>query len=124
MEESDPTYPLCNDKPKTLEYVPAPVRQLLEMGYTWRHNRVLEELVKFIKNYMKSEPTISTQKFVLKMGRIYAGSKQTIELYPVKTFLDQIEITRYLPTYQDGITITQKQYLAKVFNQTLFFCQR
>ena len=45
----------------------APVRQLLEMGDTP------------LKNYMKSEPTISTQKFVSKKGRIYAGSKQTIK---------------------------------------------
>ena len=57
----------------------APVRQPLEMGDTWRHNGVLEELVKFIKIYMKSEPTISTQKFVSERGRIYAGSKQTIK---------------------------------------------
>ena len=57
---------------------------------------------------MKSEPTISAQKFVLEMGRIYAGSKQIIKLYLVKTFLDQVEIERYLLTYQDGITIIQK----------------
>ena len=41
-----------------------------------------------------------------------AVSKQSsIELYPVKTFLDQVVIRRYLPTFQDGITITQKQYV-------------
>ena len=57
----------------------APVRQLLEIGDTPRGITVLEELVKFIKNYMKSEPTISTQKFVSERGRIYAGSKQTIK---------------------------------------------
>ena len=47
--------------------------------YTWRHNRVLEELVEFIKNYMKSEPTISSNKFASEKSRIYAGSKQTIK---------------------------------------------
>ena len=74
---------------------------------------------------MKSEPNISTHKFISEKGAEYtlALSKQSsIELYPVKT-LDQVEIGRYLPTYQDGITITQKQYLAKVCDQTLFFCQ-
>ncbi len=78
-----------------------------------------------LANYMKSEPTISTQKFISEMGRIYARSKQTIKhrLYLVKTSLDQVEIARNLPTYQHGIMITQKQYLAKVCEQTLFYCQ-
>ena len=57
----------------------APVRQLLEMRDTPEGSRVFEELVRFIKSYMKSEPTISTQKFILERGRIYAGSKQTIK---------------------------------------------
>ena len=108
-KENDPTYPLYNDKPQTLEYVLSSCETVLGNGrYTWRHNRVLEELVKFIK---KSESNISTQKFVSERGRIYAGSKQTIK-HPF-----------YLPPYQDGIKITQKQYLAKVCDQTLFFCQ-
>ena len=47
--------------------------------YVWRHNRVLKELVKFIKSYMKSEPTISTQNFVSERSKIYAGSKQSIK---------------------------------------------
>ena len=40
----------------------------------------------------------------------YAGSfckQSNVELYPVKIFLDQVEIGRYLPTYLDGIMITQ-----------------
>ena len=52
-------------------------------------------------------------------------SKQSnIELYRVKNILDQVEIGKYQPTYQDGITITQKQYPAKVCDQTLFFGQK
>ena len=79
-KESVPTCPLCNDKPQILEPVLSSCKTTLGNGReTWRHNRVLEELVKFIKNYMKSEPTISTQKFVSEKGRIYAGSKQTIK---------------------------------------------
>ena len=71
MEESDPTCPLCNDKLKTLEHVLISCKTALGNGsYTWRHNRVLNELVRFIKNYMKSEPTISTQKFVSEKSRI------------------------------------------------------
>ena len=53
-----------------------------------------------------------------------ALSKQSnIELYLVET-LDQVEIGRYLPTYQDGIMITQKQYLAKVYGQILVLLSR
>ena len=122
MGESDPTCPLCKDKQQTLEHLSSCKTALgngRPMGGTWRHN-------KFIKNYMKSESTISTKKFVSEKGRIYVSalSKQSnIELYSVKTFLDQVEIGKYLLTYQDGIMITQKQYLAKVCNQILFFCQ-
>ncbi len=63
MEESDPLCPLCNDKPQTLEHVLNSCKAALGNGrYTWRHNRVLKELVKFMNNYMKSEPTILTLK--------------------------------------------------------------
>ena len=34
-----------------------------------RYNKVLDELVRFIKNYMKSEPTILTWEFVVKEGK-------------------------------------------------------
>ena len=79
-ERKQSTCPLCNDKPQTLEHILSSCKTALRNGReTWRHNRVLEELVKFIKNYMKSEPTISTQKFVSERSRIYAGSKQTIK---------------------------------------------
>ena len=44
----------------------------------------------------------------------------SIKLYPVKTFLDKVKIGRYLPTYQNSITITQKQYLAEICDQTVF----
>ena len=68
---------------------------------------------------MKSEPTISTQKFALEGAEAkytpVLSKKSSIELYPVKNFLDQAEIGRYLPTYRDGITITQIQYLAKCY---------
>ena len=57
------------------------VRQLLEMGDT--PGGPTEELVKFIKNFMKSEPNISTQKFVSKRDRIYVGSKPTIKHWAV-----------------------------------------
>ena len=64
-KEGNPTSPLYNDKPQTLEHVLSSCKSALGNGrYTWRHNRVLDELVRFIKNYMKSEATISTQKFV------------------------------------------------------------
>ena len=60
-KESDHTCPLSNDKPQPLEHVLSSCKTALGNGrYTGRHNRVLEELVKFIKNYMKSEPIIST----------------------------------------------------------------
>ena len=79
-KESNPTYPLCNDKPQTLEHVFSSCKTALgNERYTWRHNRVLDELVKFIKNCMKSEPTISTQKFDSESGWIYAAFKQTIK---------------------------------------------
>ena len=52
---------------------------------------------------MKFEPTISIQKFVSEMGK-----KSNIGLYPVKSLLDQVEIGSYLPTFLDGITITEK----------------
>ena len=69
---------------------------------------------------MKSEPTISTQKFVAEWGGIYVSSKQTnIKLYSVKIFLNPVEIGRYLAIYLDGIIIIQKQYLAWICNQIL-----
>ena len=102
-----------------------PVRQLFgNSRYNLRHNKVLDKLVRIIKNYMKSEPTISPQKFVTEKGKIYTGSKQTnIEPEPVKIFLDQVEIWRDLPTDLDGILITQKQYLVRACNKILFFCR-
>ena len=79
-KEGDPTCLLCNDKPQTLEHVLSSSKIALGNGrHTWGYNWVLEELVKFIKKYMKSEPTISTQKFVSEKDRIYASSKQTIK---------------------------------------------
>ena len=41
------------------------------------------------------------------------NKQSSIELYLVKTFLNQVEIGRYLLTYQDGITITQKTISCK-----------
>ena len=79
-KESDRICPLCNDKSQTLELVLSSCKTALGNGRcTLRHNRWLEELVKFLKSYMKSEPTISTQKFVSENGRIYAGSEQIIK---------------------------------------------
>ena len=76
MEESYPTSPLRNNKLQVLEHALSSCNSALGNGrYTRRHNRVLDELVKFIKNYMKSESTISTQKFVSEKGKIYACSK-------------------------------------------------
>ena len=98
-------YVRTNHKHKSLSLVP--LRLLLVMEDI---PGVLDKLVRMIKNYMKSEPTISTQKFVAEGGKIYANSRQTnIKLYLVKIFLNQVEIGRYLPTYLDGIMITQKQ---------------
>ena len=104
-EESDPTCLLCNNKPLTLE----DVLSSFNRRYTWRHNGVLDELVRFIKNYMKSEPTISTQNFVQR-------DRNQTSNYTQSKVLDQVEIGRYLLTYFDGIMITQKQYLVKVCN--------
>ena len=72
---------ICNDKPQTLEHVLSFCKTALGNGrLIWRHNRVLEELVRFIKYHMKSEPIISTVKFVSGGGcRMYAGSNQTIK---------------------------------------------
>ena len=111
-KEGDSTSLLCNDKAQTLDHILSSHKTAFRNGsYNWRHNRVLEDLVKSIKNYMKSELNISTQKFVSERGRIYASSKQASS---IRTFSDQMEIGRYLLTYQDGKTIIQKQYLAKV----------
>ena len=75
-EKSDPTSPLCNDKPQTLEHMLSSCKTALGNGrYTWRHNRILDKLFRFIKNYIKSEQTISTQKFVSEWGRIYANNQ-------------------------------------------------
>ena len=46
-KENDPTCPQCNDKPQTLEHVLNSYKIALgNRRYTWRHNRVLEELAK------------------------------------------------------------------------------
>ena len=59
-KESDPLCPLCNDKPKTLEHVLNSCKATLGNGrYTWRHNRVLEELKK-----KKSTPNDEYENFV------------------------------------------------------------
>ena len=94
-KESDPPSPLCNDKPQTLEHVLSSCKTALGNGrYTWRHDKVLEELVKFIElyeiriNYFNPEICFSElAEYTL------ALSKQlSIELYPVKTFLDKVDI--------------------------------
>ena len=49
-KESDPTCPLCNEKPQTLEHVLNSCKTALASGrYTWRHNSVLDELVRIIQ---------------------------------------------------------------------------
>ena len=56
-KETDPTCPLCNDKRQTMEHVLSSCRVALANGrYTWRHNRVLEELAKAIFFHQKSQP--------------------------------------------------------------------
>ena len=68
-KESNPTCPLCNDKPQTLEHLLSSCKTTLgNRMYTWRHHRV-EELVKFIKNYMKSKPTISIPEICFREGK-------------------------------------------------------
>ena len=125
-KESDPTCPLCNDKPQTLEYVLSSCKTALgNWRCTWRHNSILDELAKFIKNYMKSKPTTSTQKFVSEKGKICDDSKQTIKhkTIPGQNRLGPSGKGGYLPTYLDGIMITQKQNLVKIWEQILFTCQ-
>ena len=74
-KESGPTCPLYNDKRLTLEHIlNFSCKTSLGNGrYTRKYNRVLEELIKFTKNCMKSEPTISER------GRINACSDKTIK---------------------------------------------
>ena len=125
-KESDPTCPLCKDKSQALEHVLSSCKTALGNGrYTWRLNIILEELVKFTRTYMKSEPIISTHKFYSERGRIYAGAEQTVKhrVVPGKNLLGSSGDWGYLLTYHDGITSTPKQYPAKVCNQTLFFGQ-
>ena len=56
-KETDPTCPLCNDTQQTMEHVLSSCRVALANGrYTWRHNRVLEELAKAIFFHQKSQP--------------------------------------------------------------------
>ena len=76
-KESDPTCPLCNVKPQTLEHVLSSCKTALANGrYTWRHNSVLDELVRIIRNL--SQPrNKSTQKFVTERSKIYVGSKKS-----------------------------------------------
>ena len=137
--------PLCKNKPHTFEHVLSYCKTVLgNGGYTWRHSRVLNESVRIIGNFMKSEPTISTKKFVAEGSKIYTQSKQktkqnkkkqkkqktktsknkqtknkqpqtNIVLYLVK-ILDQVEIRWNLPTFLDGIIIVT------VCDQILFFC--
>ena len=77
-KESDPTCPLCNEKPQTLEHVLSSCKATLaNRKYTWRHNSVLEELVRIIRNLMTPESNKSTQKFVTDGGKIYVGSKKS-----------------------------------------------
>ena len=77
-KESNPTYPLCNEKPQTLEHVLSSCKTALANGrYTWRHNSVLDEPVRIIRNLMIPESNKSTQKFVTEGGKIYLGSKKS-----------------------------------------------
>ena len=116
--------PLCKKKPQTLELVLRSSKTALGNGkYTLGHNRVLDELVRFMNNYLKSQQT----RNLFQRGAKYtlALSKQSnIEQYPVKNFLDKMEIGRYLPTSLDGMRIISKQYFIRVCDQILFFCQR
>ena len=118
-KKSDPTRPQCNDKPQNWSM--SSVWLLLVMENIT--GGTINELVRFIKNYMKSEPIISTQKFVAEAGKIYAGSKQVMKYWtlPGQNLLGS---DFHLPTYLDGIMITQKQYLVRVCDLILFFCHR
>ena len=70
-KESDPTCSLCNEKPQTLEHVLSSCKTALANGrYTWRHNSVLDELFRIIRNLMMTESNRSTQKFVTERGKI------------------------------------------------------
>ena len=48
---------------------------------------ILDELVRFIKNYIKSEPTLSAQKFVSEWGKIYTSFKQKHWVMPDQNLL-------------------------------------
>ena len=77
-KESDPTCSLCNEKPQTLEHVISSCKTALaNRRYTWRHNSVLDKLVKIIQKLMMPESNKSTQKFVTEGGKIYVSSKKS-----------------------------------------------
>ena len=77
-KESDPTCPLCNEKPQTLEHILSSCKTALaNRRNTWRHNSVLDELVRIIQNLMMPESNKSTQKFVTEGVKIYVGSKKS-----------------------------------------------
>ena len=82
---------LSNGRKKAIQPVPCvmrnlkhwnmssvPVRRLLLTGrYTWRHNSVLDELVRIIRNLLIPESNKSTQKFVTEGDKIYVTSKKS-----------------------------------------------
>ena len=105
-KEIDPTCPLCREKPQTLNHVLSACKTALGNGrYTWRHNSVLDELVRIIKNYMRPESNNSTQKFVAEGGKTYFGSRREIikRAIPGQNLLgpdDNWEISADLPGWR------------------------
>ena len=64
-KENDPMCPLCKEKPQTMDHVLSSCKIALANGrYTWRHNKVLTELARSIKEQMQPETKDSALTFV------------------------------------------------------------
>ena len=124
-KESDPTFPLCDDKPQSLDHVLSSCKKALGNGrYTWRYNRVLEELVKFIKSYMKSEATISTQKFVSERVSKQAIKHRAVPGQNLCSSHRSISFRESMPPPRDSVThcsVNRQSALILSSSQELFF---
>ena len=64
-KENDPMCPLCKEKPQTMDHVLSSCKIALANGrYTWRHNKVLTELARSIKEQMQPETKDSALTFI------------------------------------------------------------
>ena len=103
-KESDPTCPLCNERPQTLEHAHSSCKTALANGwYTWR---ILDELVRIMRNLMMPESNKSTQKFVTEGAKIYVGSEKStyhraIPGQNLRGLGDHWKVSAYLPGWRN-----------------------